>query len=264
MTAMPSSVPAAAPSPVPTAGELRLCGLAAVRARFQRDPGSFQRLYFDAATGRKIGVLCRVLAQAKRIYRQVGGDELERIAGSVHHGGIVAVVTPAVVRPVTAEVVAGWAREDARVLLLEGIGNAHNLGAIVRTVAFLGVPYLVLAGDTVAAQPNDAAHRVAEGGFEHVALWRTADLPGLIRQLRAAGGEVIGAATRGGAMRPGARPPGRAVRAVVLGNEEQGLSAATAAACSQRVTLPGSGRVESLNVSVAAALMIWEYLHDNE
>lgn len=261
---MPSSVPAAAPSPVPTAGELRLCGLAAVRARFQRDPGSFQRLYFDAATGRKIGVLCRVLAQAKRIYRQVGGDELERIAGSVHHGGIVAVVTPAVVRPVTAEVVAGWAREDARVLLLEGIGNAHNLGAIVRTVAFLGVPYLVLAGDTAAAQPNDAAHRVAEGGFEHVALWRTADLPGLIRQLRAAGGEVIGAATRGGAMRPGARPPGRAVRAVVLGNEEQGLSAATAAACSQRVTLPGSGRVESLNVSVAAALMIWEYLHDNE
>jgi len=261
---MPSSVPAAAPSPVPAAGELRLCGLAAVRARFQRDPGSFQRLYFDAATGRKIGVLCRVLAQAKRIYRQVGGDELERIAGSVHHGGIVAVVTPAVVRPVTAEVVAGWAREGGRVLLLEGIGNAHNLGAIVRTVAFLGVPYLVLAGDTAAAQPNDAAHRVAEGGFEHVALWRTADLPGLIRQLRAAGGEVIGAATRGGAMRPGARPPGRAVRAVVLGNEEQGLSAATAAACSQRVTLPGSGRVESLNVSVAAALMIWEYLHDNE
>lgn len=260
---MPSSVPAAAPSPLPAAGELRLCGLAAVRARFQRDPGSFQRLYFDAATGRKIGVLCRVLAQAKRIYRQVGGDELERIAGSVHHGGIVAVVTPAVVRPVTAEIVAGWAREGARALLLEGIGNAHNLGAIVRTVAFLGVPYLVLAGDTAAAQPNDAAHRVAEGGFEHVALWRTADLPGLIRQLRAAGGEVIGAATRGGAMRPGARPPGRAVRAVVLGNEEQGLSAATAAACSQRVTLPGSGRVESLNVSVAAALMIWEYLHDN-
>jgi TrmH RNA methyltransferase len=260
---MPSPVPAAAPSPAPAAGELRLCGLAAVRARFQRDPGSFQRLYFDAATGRKIGVLCRVLAQAKRIYRQVGGDELERIAGSVHHGGIVAVVSPPVVRPVSPDVVAGWAREGARVLLLEGIGNAHNLGAIVRTAAFLGVPHLVLAGEAAAAQPTDAAHRVAEGGFEHVTLWRTTDLPALITQFRAAGGEVIGATTRGGAPRPGARSTGRAPRAVVLGNEEHGLSAATAAACSRRVTLPGSGLVESLNVSVAAALMIWEYLRDN-
>jgi TrmH RNA methyltransferase len=261
---MPFAAPAAASSTPPAAGELRLCGLTAVRARFQRDPGSFQRLYFDAATGRKVGVLCRVLAQAKRIYRQVGGDELERIAGSVHHGGIVAVVTPPAVRPVTAEVVAGWTREGARVLLLEGIGNAHNLGAITRTAAFLGVPHLVLAGDAAAAQPNDAAHRVAEGGFEHVALWRTSDLPGLVSQLRAAGGEVIGAATRGGALRPGARGPSRSVRAVVLGNEEHGLSPATAAACSQRVTLPGSGCVESLNVSVAAALMIWEYLRENK
>lgn len=257
-------VPAAAPSPAPAAGELRLCGLAAVRARFQRDPGSFQRLYFDAATGRKIGVLCRVLAQAKRIYRQVPGEELERIAGSVHHGGIVAVVTPPVVRPVTPDVVAGWVRESARVLLLEGIGNAHNLGAIVRTAAFLGVPHLVLAGDAAAAQPNDAAHRVAEGGFEHVSLWRATDLPALIAQIRSAGGEVFGADTRGGAMRPGARPPGRSLRAVALGNEEHGLSPATASACSQRVTLPGSGRVESLNVSVAAALMIWEYLRANK
>jgi len=260
---MSSPSPRAAPSPPPAAGELRLCGLAAVRARFQRAPGSFQRLYFDAATGRKVGVLCRVLAQAKRIYRQVEASELERIAGSVHHGGIVAVVTPAEVRPVSAEVVAGWARDGAQVLLLEGIGNAHNLGAIARTAAFLGVPHLVLAGDG-ASQPTDAAHRVAEGGFEHVNLWRTTDLPALIAQLRAAGGEVFGADTRGGALRPGARPPGRSLRAVALGNEEHGLSAATAAACSQRVTLPGSGHVESLNVSVAAALMIWEYLRTNK
>jgi TrmH RNA methyltransferase len=57
---------------------------------------------------------------------------------------------------------------------------------------------------------------------------------------------------------------GRSLRAVALGNEENGLSPATAAACSQRVTLPGSGRVESLNVSVAAALMIWEYLRSSK
>src|SRR5688500_3497995 len=76
----------------PARDELKICGLAAVRARFARDPGSIQRLFFDHATGQRVGVMCKVLAQAKRIYRQVEPAELEKIAGSIHHGGIVAVV----------------------------------------------------------------------------------------------------------------------------------------------------------------------------
>lgn len=243
--------------------EVIICGLAAVRARFARDPGSIRRLFFDEPTARRIGVMCRTLAAGRKVYRCVPPDELVAISGTVHHGGIVAVVPAPMMRAPLASDLQRWAEAREPVLVLDRIGNAHNLGAIVRTAAFLGIPHLVLAGDAAAAQPNDAAHRVAEGGFEHVALWRSADLPGLIGQLRGAGGEVIGAATRGGAPRPSTRPLVRALRAVVLGNEEHGLSAATSAACSRCVTLPGSGRVESLNVSVAAALMIWEYLRDN-
>jgi TrmH RNA methyltransferase len=70
---------------------------------------------------------------------------------------------------------------------------------------------------------------------------------------------VIGAATRGG--RPeAANRRGADVRpvALVLGNEEHGLAPATVAACTRLVTLPGSGAVESLNVSVAAAILMWE------
>src|SRR5689334_19299211 len=48
--------------------ELRVCGLTAVRARFARDPGSIQRLFFDYATGRQVGVISKVLAQTKKIY----------------------------------------------------------------------------------------------------------------------------------------------------------------------------------------------------
>ena len=73
--------------------EVRLCGLTAVRARFARDPGSIQRLFFDYATGRQVGVMSKVLAQTKKIYRCVEPAELEKIAGTMHHGGIVAVVT---------------------------------------------------------------------------------------------------------------------------------------------------------------------------
>ncbi|HVS53990.1 MAG TPA: RNA methyltransferase [Opitutaceae bacterium] len=238
--------------------ELKLCGLAAVRARFARDAASIQRLYFDYATGRKIGVMCKALAAAKKIYRCVEPAELEKIAGTVHHGGIVAVVpAPALRAPLAADVRA-WAAARTPLLLLDRIGNAHNLGAIARTAGFFGVPRIVLPHDLAAALPGEAAYRVAEGGLEAVEVFRVPDLATFARALAGAGYEVVGAATRGG--QPLAQLKNSSARptALALGNEEHGLSPAVAAACSRLVTLPGRGEVESLNVSVAAAVLMWE------
>jgi RNA methyltransferase, TrmH family len=240
--------------------ELKLCGLAAVRARFARDAGSIQRLYFDYATGRKIGVMCKALAAAKKIYRCLEPPELEKIAGTVHHGGIVAVVPALMLRAPLATDVRTWATRRSPVLLLDRIGNAHNLGAIARTAGFFGVGHIVLPNHPNAALPGEAAYRVAEGGLEAVEIFRVPDLAKFARELAAAGYEVVGAATRGG--RPDALPRSRDAKpiALVLGNEEQGLGQEIAAACTRLVTIPGSGAVESLNVSVASAVLIWELL----
>ncbi len=256
----------AAPAPAlpgsrsgPARDELKICGLAAVRARFARDPSSIQRLFFDHATGQRVGVMCKVLAQAKRIYRQVEPAELEKISGSIHHGGIVAVVVPPPLRVATPEEIGAWAKRGEALLVLDRIGNAHNLGAIARTAAFFGVPRIVIPDHAAAARPSDAAHRVAEGGFEHLEVWQTKDIVAFAGELAKAGYEVVGAATRGG--RPEA-PRGERGRAkpvaLVLGNEEQGLLPEVAAVCTRLVTIPGSGKVESLNVSVAAAILMWE------
>jgi TrmH RNA methyltransferase len=249
----------------PARDELKICGLAAVRARFARDPGSIMRLFFDLERSRQVGVMSKVLAQAKKIYRCVEPAELEKIAGSIHHGGIVAVVTPAALRTPTLDDLRAWARRGESLLVLDRIGNAHNLGAIARTAAFFGVPRLVIPDDAAAAKPNDAAHRVAEGGFEALEVWRVPSLVAFARELVDAGYDVVGAATRGGKLGgPAAKPaPGTtAVKpkpvALVLGNEEQGLSPDVAAHCTRLVTIPGSGKVESLNVSVAAAVLMWE------
>jgi TrmH RNA methyltransferase len=273
--ARPAVRDAAAPGPVlagsrsgPARDELKICGLAAVRARFARDPGSIQRLFFDYATGRQVGVMSKVLAQAKKIYRCVEPAELEKIAGSLHHGGIVAVVAAAPLRVPTAENLQAWARRGETLLVLDRIGNAHNLGAVARTAAFFGVPRLVIPDDAAAARPNDAAHRVAEGGFEHLEVWRVPGLAAFARELVAAGYEVVGAATRGGKLGAATGGPrGEAAPsampkplALVLGNEEQGLAPDVAAACTRLVTIPGSGKVESLNVSVAAAVLMWELI----
>jgi TrmH RNA methyltransferase len=254
----------ATPTPQPAAvreesKELRLCGLAAVQARFARDPGSIQRLFYEAAMGQRVGAICKVLAAAKKVYRQVEAAELEKVAGSLHHGGVVAVVTPAVLRVPTAAEVREWAKRGESVLVLDRIGNAHNLGAIARSAAFFGLARIVIADHPNAAKPTESAHRVAEGGLDVVEVWHTRDLVGCVRELGAAGYDVVGAATRGG--RPEVVPGSpRKPLALVLGNEEHGLTPLVAAACARLVTIPGSGKIESLNVSVAASVLMWELL----
>ena len=239
--------------------ELRLCGLAAVRARWRRDPQSIRRLFFDEATARKIGVMTKAMAGARRVYRCVGAEELARIAGSVHHGGIVAVVAGPRLAAPKAEDLRRWAARGEGVLVLDRVGNAHNLGALARTAAFFGVAHLVVAMDPAAAKPNDAAYRVAEGGLEAIACWAVPDVAAFVRSLRAAGYAAVGAATRGGrAPSQGGMPEGAGPVALVLGNEEHGLAAAVVTACSHLVTLAGNERVESLNVSVAGAVLMWE------
>ncbi len=205
--------------------------------------------------------MCQVLARAKKVYRCVEPAELEKIAGSVHHGGIVAVVPGPVWRSPTASDISTWLRRGDALVLLDRIGNAHNFGALARTAAFFGVPRIIYSEEDGSARPGDAAYRIAEGGLDHLEVWRVRSLETFIRELTAAGYEVFGAATRGGELRPrGASSAKPAGRALVLGNEEHGLSPGVAAACTRLVTIPGAGGVESLNVSVAGALLIWELL----
>ncbi len=122
---------------------LKICGLAAVRARFQRDASSILRLYFDLPTSKRVGVMCRTLAAARKVYRCVEPAELEKIADSVHHGGIVAIVKDEPLRVPDAADAAAWGRRRENVVVLDRIGNAHNFGAIARSAAYFGVPRIV-------------------------------------------------------------------------------------------------------------------------
>ena len=238
--------------------ELNLCGLVAVRSRFERDPSSIKRLFFDEATGRKIGVICKTLAAARKVYRCVPAVELEKIAGSIHHGGIVAVIDAPKLRAPDAAMIGRWVAKRTPLVLLDRIGNAHNLGAIARTAAFFGVENIIIPSHPQAALPGEAAFRVSEGGLEQVTVWLVPDLAALAKQLAKAGYDVAGAAARGGNLIAQAGPAKPV--ALVLGNEEHGLSPEMERACTRLVTISGSGRVESLNVSVAGAVLIYALL----
>jgi TrmH RNA methyltransferase len=233
---------------------LRVAGLPAVTALFSTALERVERLFFDRRLQPQVSALCAQLARARKPYRLVGVDELERVAGSVMHGGIVALAQPRPVPVLDPGNVEQWARDGRLLLLLDGVGNPHNLGAIARTAAFFGVPRIVLSDHPGQAGPSDASYRVAEGGLEYVELYRGLQFAQMLRHLRRSY-RVIGAAAENGqpvdALRPNDRP-----FALVLGNEEQGLPRATLAACQEIVTIPGSGYVQSLNVAASAAILL--------
>jgi TrmH RNA methyltransferase len=236
--------------------ELTICGLAAIKARWASEPLSILRLFFDPATGRRLGAICKVLAAERKVYRSVSSAELEKISGSKHHGGVVAIVAaPVLLSPRPADV-KRWAAQRAPLLILDRVGNAHNLGALARTATFLGVEDIIITDSPESARPNDAAYRVAEGGLEKIKVWAARDLALLIKDLRQAGYAVFAAATRGG--RPECAVEPNQPSALVMGNEQHGIDSKVAVACSRSVTIPGTRAVESLNVSVAGAILMWE------
>lgn len=242
------------------AKEINVCGWQAVSALFAQHPGEVLRLFFDPTTGKRAGEMCSFLAQNKRVYRQLSPEELEKAAGTVHHGGIVAVIAARPLRRVTPETHATWARERAPLLLLDRVSNANNLGAIVRCAAYFGVRAIVIPDAPGQALPSEAAYRVAEGGMEFVDFYRVPSLPGFCQELKRSH-FLIGTSLRGTQLSPRevrerglARPP-----AIVLGNEEKGIAPTVAAACDRLVKIPGADTVESLNVSAAAAVLCWEF-----
>jgi TrmH RNA methyltransferase len=233
---------------------VRIAGLPAVRALFERSPGRVERLFFEPHLRAAAGGFCRDLARARKPYREVDADELARVAGTVLHGGIVAVAHPNPVLPFDPENARRWAETGAPLFLLDGIGNPHNLGAIARTAAFFGLDRLVLSDHPGQAGPSEAAHRVAEGGLEYVQLYKAARFAATLKRLRPHY-RVVGTALTPGA-EPMDRLPTDRPLALILGNEEDGLPRTTLEACDNIVMIPGAGPIQSLNVAATAAILI--------
>ena len=234
---------------------LRIAGLPAVEALFRRHPERVLRLFYEDRMVPKVGDFCRHLAELRRPYRLLEAEELARVAGTVLHGGIVAVTEAPTIPFLDWTAVRAFAAAGQPLVVLDGVGNPHNLGAIARTLAFLGFRHLLISDHPAQAGLSDAAYRVAEGGLEYLTVHRATQLPEVLRRLSGlyrVVGTALGKGLAPEALGPDARPV-----ALVLGNEEHGLSAETLRACESVVTLRGAGPVQSLNVSASTAILAY-------
>jgi RNA methyltransferase, TrmH family len=246
-------LPAQSREPQHARSLLRVCGPASVTALFERDPGRVERLFFEPRLRRMLAPYCAALARTRKPYREVGAAELAKVAGTVLHGGVAAITRPRPIAAFDPAAIDAWVHKRRPILILDGVGNPHNLGAIARSAAFFGIEHLLLADRADQALPSDASYRVAAGGLEYLTLW-CAPMPRALDDLRRRF-RIVGSALERG--EPLARHRSDKPPALILGNEETGISSAALALCDDIVTIPGSGHVQSLNVAAAAAILLY-------
>ena len=222
---------------------------------FARRPGDLRKVWLLES---RIPQLKDVLAHCVKHrvgYNVVGEEDLRKLAASSHHEGVVFAANPAPEASLSA-----WLRDlpagPALALWLDGVGNPHNLGAILRSAAHFGVAGLMLPKDSPLAL-SGAAARVAEGGAEAVPLVRLGRADNSLAQLRSAGFGVAATVVRDGEPLFAAQLPPRLL--LVMGAEQTGVDPLLADAAAMRLGIPGTGAVESLNVASASTVFLAEW-----
>ncbi|RZA21067.1 MAG: rRNA methyltransferase [Lysobacteraceae bacterium] len=235
--------------------ELRLYGLNALNAVFARRPQAIRKLYLAEARIPQLQPLLKWCVANRVGYRVVEEGDLQKLAASAHHEGVVVEVLRE-----EPQALSTWLRDlpagPCCALWLDGVGNPHNLGAILRSAAHFGVSAVLLPKHSTLAL-SGAAARVAEGGAEAVPFVRLGREDNSIAQLHGAGFNLAATVVRGGSDLFKAQLPQRLV--YVLGAEAAGMSPELAAACDMRLSIPGSGAVESLNVASATAVLLAQW-----
>lgn len=238
--------------------ERKIYGVNACLSFFAQRPQDIIRAYFTEAVARQhFGDVMKFLAQEKLAYHLVPAEDMERVTESTHHEGVCLLV-----RDQPAESFFHWletnpteAAQAQCILALEDIGNPHNVGAILRVAAHFGVKAVVVKDASLAR--SGAAMRTAEGGAEHVKLVEAEDFERMLATCRREGYTIVSTSSHQGSSLFDQPLPARVV--ILFGQESKGLSSHLQEGSDLRVRIPGTKQVESLNVSVAAGILLSEY-----
>lgn len=248
--------------------ELAVCGFAAVKKLEKNHPEKITRLYFTEEVAPKFGGLCKKLAKQHGIYNQKPASELEKLSGTVHHQGVVAMIESPEIIPLDSEITDSWIENCENAVLLDRIGNAANFGAIVRSAAFFGIKNIIIPLDEAQTSITTSSYRVAEGGMEYVNIY---SVNSSVRLLEALKGKMIRVGTDLSAKKTAAKlknlSSGGKPVLIILGNEEKGISDMVRKNCDELIIIPWDGMkngkecvIDSLNVAQASSILFYELM----
>jgi len=238
-----------------TAAPKILFGFHAVTVRLKTAPQSIHEIYVDAS--RRDQRMRQFVARAQEAgVRLIDSDDerLHKLCGTHRHQGVVAKVSPLEQARSLDDLLDGL-NEAPLLLVLDGVTDPHNLGACLRVADGAGA-HAVIAPKDHAAGINATVAKVASGAAETVPYFMVTNLARTLNELKERNIWVIG--TSDDAPKTLYEVDLKGPVALVLGAEGAGMRQLTRKTCDELVSLPMRGAVESLNVSVASGICLYE------
>jgi TrmH RNA methyltransferase len=237
----------------PRQREQKYYGIHACLTLCERRPEDVIRVYLHKTNLKGFSRVIKLLAKQKKAYHIVSNDELHKVTKSVHHEGVCVLAKE--LEPISfSHCLASLNKPKICLLYLDGVQNPHNIGSIMRTCAHFGIPY-ILGNKLPILSPS--ACRIAKGGAELVRLVQLDKPLAALAKLKKKGFGFIGTSSHGGISMYNYEYPSRTLLA--FGSEADGMGEDLLNQTTQKIQIPGTGFVESLNVSVATSLCLGEY-----
>ena len=234
-----------------------LVGFHAVIARIRQAPDSLKTVYYDVSRrDRRMKEFIEITQQTLgRKVHQADSERLRQLAGHDRHQGVVAFAEPASLARNVAELLDSIGDKKPLLLILDGVTDPHNLGACLRVANGAGADAIIVPKDR-SAQLNTTVSKVASGAAETMPFVAVTNLARSMRELQEAGVWLIG--TTDDAEKTLYDVDLTGPVAIVMGAEGEGMRRLTKETCDELVSIPMFGGVESLNVSVASGVCLYE------
>jgi 23S rRNA (guanosine2251-2'-O)-methyltransferase len=220
---------------------------------------SFRRILIQhGRRGKDIGEIEQAARAAGVPVHAEPREALDRAAGVLKHQGVVAFLTEGAYRAFDDVLAQAVSQPGGPFLVvLDGVEDPRNLGAIARTAEAVGAHGLIVP-QRRAAGVTGVAMKASAGALAHLPVAQVVNLARAMEQMKTAGCWLVGVDAEGDSAYTDVDY--RSPLAIVVGHEGEGLRSSTLKACDFRVRIPMRGRVSSLNVSVAAAVVMYEAL----
>jgi TrmH RNA methyltransferase len=240
--------------------ETKIYGENACLALFKKRPQDIIQFFLTKEKLKTYSHITKYCAQNKKAYHIVTRAELEQMTKATHHEDVCMLIRKEskeakgsleqylLTKPVTSIMLA-----------LENVSNPHNIGAILRSAAHFGVNGLIIPDGKVAS--TAAAVRTSEGGAEYVDIYEAPDFNKTIALLKKNGFQIITTSSHAKKSLYDLKWEKKVV--IVFGEEAEGLSKSTLI-LGDTIKIPGTDNVESLNVSVASAVILSDYYQKSQ
>lgn len=200
----------------------------------------------------------KLCQQLKIPYQIVSSNELDRLVGNVNHQGVIASVEGYRYYSIDEIVKAIPENKQPLLLMLDGLEDPHNLGAILRTCDAVGVDGVIIAKNR-SVSLNGTVAKVSTGAIDHVKVAQVTNLARTLEDLKKRGYWIVGCDND-------QSQDYRSVdynmpTCIVIGSEGKGITRIVKQQCDYKVVLPMVGHVTSLNASVATAVILYQVYH---